>query len=186
MGGPRPTIRRVHVVGGAGSGKTTLARRLVDRLGAPHHDLDAVGYEGGAGPKRSLEARLADVRRIAAEPSWVTEGIYLRWTEELLRAADLIVWLDVPWRVAAWRIVLRHVRADLTGTNRHRGYRKLARFVCGTRRYYLAAAPPEPTAPDDDFALSRAATAVALAPYAAKVVRCQSARDVARVEAELR
>jgi cytidylate kinase len=171
-------ICRVHVAGGPGSGKTTLAQRLATRLGVAHHNLDAVGYEGGVGAKRSLEARLADVRRIAAEPAWITEGIFLWWTEELLRAADLVVWLDVPWRVAAWRLVLRHVRADLAGTNRHRGYRKLARFVRGSRGYYLAADPVEPAPPDDDAAINRAATAAALAPYAAKVVRCRTTRDV--------
>jgi adenylate kinase family enzyme len=179
-------IRRVHVVGGPGSGKTTLARRVAGLLDAPHHDLDAVGYEGGAGAKRSLEARLVDGRRIAAEPAWVTEGIFLWWTDELLGAADLIVWLDVPWRVAAWRIVVRHVRADLAGTNQHRSYRKLARFVRGSRRYYLAAEPVEPAAPEDDAAITRAATAAALAPCAAKVVRCRSAQELEQVVARVR
>ena len=35
---------------------------------------------------------------------------------ELLEAADIIVFLDLPWRVAYWRIITRHLRASLAGT----------------------------------------------------------------------
>ncbi|MGH2367465.1 MAG: hypothetical protein ACRDI2_04640, partial [Chloroflexota bacterium] len=61
---------------------------------------------------------------------------YPSWVEEIAEGADLIVWLDVPFRTAAWRIVKRHVLADLRGNNRHRGYRKLFRFLRGVRDWY--------------------------------------------------
>ncbi len=99
---------RVHIVGGPGSGKTTIALNLGRRLDVPTFDLDEVGYEGGTGDQRPLSARLSDVSAIAAQAGWVTEGVFLGWTDELLRAADLVLWLDVPWRAAAWRIVARH------------------------------------------------------------------------------
>ncbi|HEY8292076.1 MAG TPA: hypothetical protein VIG44_06295 [Thermomicrobiales bacterium] len=168
--------QRIHIVGGAGSGKTTLARRLAAHRSVPIYDLDQVAYEGGAGAKRPLSARLADVRRIAAEPDWVTEGIYLWWTDELLRAADVVVWLDLPWRIGARRVVIRHLRASLAGTNRHRGIRKLLRFLRATRRYYHSKSPP--LSPDDDAATSRAATVAALAEHGAKVVHCRRPADV--------
>ena len=43
---------RIHIIGGAGSGKTTLARRLGTLLDAPYYDLDEIGYEGGFTAKR--------------------------------------------------------------------------------------------------------------------------------------
>ena len=180
MGEESAPGRRIHIVGGPGSGKTTLARRLAIRDALPVHDLDAVAYERGAGPKRPLDLRLADARRIAAGPAWVTEGIYLWWTDELLRAADAIVWLDLPWRIAARRIVVRHARASLAGTNRHRGIRKLVTFLRSTRSYHHGPAVA-PAAPDDDGAITRSATARILSPYADKLVHCRTPAEVTTV-----
>ncbi|HEY3058471.1 MAG TPA: shikimate kinase [Chloroflexota bacterium] len=172
-------MRRVHVIGGPGSGKTTLARQLAQRLDAPVFDLDEVAYAGGAGMPRPLALRMADVAASAAGPAWITEGIYLWWIDDLLRAADTIVWLDIPWRTAAWRICLRHVRATVAGTNRHPGLLKLVRFLGYTRRYYVDASLCPPAAPDADSTVTRAHTERSLAPYRAKVVRCAASSDVA-------
>jgi hypothetical protein len=168
--------RHVHIIGGSGSGKTTLARTIAARYALPVYDLDEVAYEGGAGKKRPLDARLADVRRIVGQPGWVTEGIFLWWTDDLLCAADAIIWLDLPWHIGARRVVIRHLRATVAGTNRHRGIGKLLRFLRETRHYY--GAKPPPTAPDDDRATSRDATAAALAPYTDKAIRCRRRADV--------
>jgi len=170
-------MQRIYMIGGPGSGKTTLARRLAELRSLPVYDLDTIGYTGGAGPKRSLEARLTDVRHIAAQPAWITEGSFLWWTEELMEGADVIVWLDVSWRLAAWRIIRRHVLASLARTNRHRGIGRLLSFLRSARRYYVGPAR-SPAAPDDDGAVTAAATAQALATFGAKVVRCRRDADV--------
>ena len=44
--------------------------QLASYLQIPCHELDAVGYEGGAGAERLLEVRLADIAQIAAQPAW--------------------------------------------------------------------------------------------------------------------
>ena len=106
---PAPSPRRVHIVGGPGSGKTTLARRIGDALGLPVHHLDDVyRVGGGTGPLRPETDRRADVKRILGEPGWVTEGIHLGWTDPFFEAADLVVWLDtVGWARASGRLVRR-------------------------------------------------------------------------------
>ena len=169
--------RRIHIVGGPGSGKTTIARDLGRRLHVPAHDLDEVGYQDGVGDRRPLDVRLADVSAIAARPGWVTEGVFLGWTDELLRAADVILWLDVPWRVAAWRIIARHLRASLAGSNPHPGVLRLLRFLSIAKTCYRNS-EAETAVPDNDGNNSRASTSRHLERFAGKVVRCRSADDV--------
>jgi len=170
-------VQRVHIVGGAGSGKTTLARLLGERLGVPVYDLDAIGYAGGSGTKRPLQTKLDDVQRIATQPGWVTEGVFLWWSEELLRHADAIVWLDLPFRVTAWRICLRHVKAELVRNNQHPGWRKLGRFLWSVWRYH-ASNSIQPQALDDDAMVTREATAIALQPFGMKVLMCRRRAEV--------
>src|SRR5205823_9251445 len=96
-------------------------------------------------------------------PAWVTEGTMLGWSDPLLRAADRIVWLDIPWRVALWRMLLRHVRAELAGNNRHPGWRRLFRFLWYTRKYYLNRYPCTPVPDDGEGNATRRRTAQRLA-----------------------
>jgi len=125
-----------------------------------------------------LASRLADIQRIAAQSAWIAEGAYLWWTEALPDAATQIIWLDLPWRIAAWRIVTRHVRASLRGSNPHRGLRNLLRFLRNTWRYSHGPAIP-PTSADDDGAMTRAATAAILMPYRDRLIHCRRPPDVA-------
>jgi adenylate kinase family enzyme len=168
------TALRVHIVGSPGCGKSTLARRLGSITNAPFYDLDDIGYEGGAGPERPLSERLDDIRRIAAETSWVTEGAYLGWTAPLFATADIIVWLDLSWHVCAWRIVVRHVKASLMRTNRHPGLLNLFRFLQWTRRYHTAS----PIRHGGDVIDARAATADYVASFSDKLVWCRRQQEV--------
>jgi adenylate kinase family enzyme len=168
---------RVHIVGGPGSGKTTLARSLAQECSLPLYELDAVAYDHGAGAKRPLHVRLADVAAVSGQDAWITEGIFLGWTDELFDRADAVIWLDLPWRLAAWRIAMRHVRASRAGANQHQGLHRLGRFLLDARRYYRAPASMA-AAPDDDRAVTRGATANLLARYRRKTIHCSSRQDV--------
>lgn len=131
-------LTKLHITGGPGSGKTTLSRQLSVALRAPLYDLDGLLLDlRKENPgQRPLDLVGGDIDRILSEPAWVTEGVYMRWTEPLLRAADLIVWADVPWRVASYRIFKRHLRANLDRNNRFPGLRGLFKFWRWAARYY--------------------------------------------------
>ncbi len=163
-------MNRVHIIGGPGVGKTTLARKLGEDGSRPVVELDAIGYMGGAGQKRPLADKLVDVQGIAEQPIWVSEGIFLWWTDALLDQADCIVWLDPPWRVACWRILARHMNASMRRTNKHKGLKRLWHFLLGARCYYVGPIR-QPASLDDDGAVSRAATVLVLNHYGEKVVK---------------
>jgi hypothetical protein len=168
--------RKIHIIGGPGCGKTTLARLLSDQLGCPSHDLDLVGWCDHR--KVPLPERLQEIETILSQPSWVAEGIFLWWTEALFENADWILWLDLPFRVAAWRIFKRHILADWRGDNPHSGVLNLITFLDGVGRGYYRRPAVAPDSPDDDLAITRAATAAVLAGFGNKVVHCRNQKDV--------
>jgi len=178
-------MRRVHVTGGPGSGKTTLAQRVGVLLDAPVYEMDWVGWERDTGRERTVEEKLERVHGIAAQETWVTEGTMLGWTDALLRAADLVIWLDVPWPVAVWRMLLRHVRAELRRANPHPGWRRLARFAWYTRHYYLDLQVGPPVPADGEGRATRARTAARVSALGARGVRCRTSRDVASLLASI-
>lgn len=180
--------RRVFVVGGSGSGKTTLARTIGSRAGLAVHELDFVARVGGGnGPERTAAERARLVADIVASPRWVVEGIHLGWTEPLLEAADVIVWLDhVPWAGSSRRIVRRFVAQAFAEARRQRGWRRFLRLrdyghrlrelgaaIPETRRYHAAGASGDPSA-------SRAAAAEALHRHQDKLIHCRTPADVER------
>ena len=162
-------MTRIYILGGPGSGKTTLAKRLSDQLNIPCYEMDLIGWENGVGPERSLEVRLREVHEIAIQPDWVTEGGHSPWRDELLRSAEQIVWLDVPWHIARWRILTRHIRMSIAGTNKHHGLLKLYHFMGGAKTFYTSTQPDQRT---------RLTEAKALQSYRGKVVHCQRPADV--------
>jgi len=130
------------------------------------------------------------VRGILDKPGWVTEGVHLGWTDDLLKAAEIVVWLDyLDWRDAAQRIVKRFVAGALEEMHRQRGLRKLIRFrdylrqfrgllraIPETRRYYET---PLGRAPDAvGWEPTRALTATGLLAGDPKLVHCREANDL--------
>lgn len=188
--GGRARPRRICVVGGPGTGKTTYACQLARALGIHFYELDALAYERDGVTPRPLAVRQLALREILAQPTWIIEGIYLWWTEEVFRRADLIVWLDqVSWTPAAWRVAQRSLGRCLDVRRRGsdsrrslvayvRSLARLGRYLCWARGYYLARTPPCPVRLDDDAANTRAGTAQVLAAYHAKLVHCRATRDL--------
>ena len=124
-------VRRIQVMGSSGSGKSTVGLRLAEALRVPHVELDALFWRPGW-----VESDAEDFRvRVAAATDgdeWVVSGNYTGRLNALLwPRAEMIVWLDLPQHVTAWRMLTRSWRRWrskelLWGTNTERFWPQLA------------------------------------------------------------
>lgn len=82
----------------------------------------------------------------------------------------------MPWRVASYRIISRHIKATLAGNNRWPGWRRLYSFWRWSGRYYgnqNASGLNEWGVPE-----TKRTAASLLAPYADKLTVCRSNREI--------
>jgi adenylate kinase family enzyme len=118
-------LRRVNVKGTSGSGKSTFARELAERLGVPYVELDAL-HHGPNWSEPTHEEFRARVREAmdAAPDGWVIDGNYeIKLGDTLLGAADTIVWLDLPLGLKLRRVARRtrtRIRDDVELWNGNR------------------------------------------------------------------
>jgi AAA domain-containing protein len=136
---------RIYIIGGPGSGKTTLAMSLSRDLGVPLLQLDDVwvrSYERERTDDRITPAarkfREELVADYTARDAWVIEGAEPPFLEAFAQASDLIVWCDLTFNRAAARMIRRHVLAELRRDNRYPGWGRLFRFLRSVRRRYVA------------------------------------------------
>ncbi|MCG9894889.1 MAG: AAA family ATPase [Fimbriimonadaceae bacterium] len=106
--------RRILIYGVTGSGKTTLARRVAERLGLPFHPVDDLCWRPGW-VEVPMEEQLQVIGRIVEGDSWVLDSAYGKWFEPVLQRAELVVALDLPGPLVFWQLVRRTALRCITG-----------------------------------------------------------------------
>lgn len=108
---------RVLVMGSTGSGKSTFARALATRIGAPHIEQDALNWDPGwtnlsqADPDRLRER----VRAAIAAECWTSCGNYSAVRRMMLERATHLVWLDYERPIVMERVIRRSVSRAISG-----------------------------------------------------------------------
>jgi len=110
------TMRKFHIIGGPGSGKTCVAAQLSQRYGISTYDLDDIFWDNRDSHynvRAPEEQRDAALREILSKESWIIEGPYYRWLRESFKSADIVILLTVSvWR-RDWRILRRFAKRKL-------------------------------------------------------------------------
>lgn len=108
-------MHRVLVVGSSGSGKTTVASQIADRLNLPHLELDAVMHADGWNSTPDPEFQRI-VGEFASNDHWVIDGNYTShgMVEVVWPRADTVVWTDMPRRVVMSQVIRRTLRRMVT------------------------------------------------------------------------
>ena len=86
-------MKRICIIGGSGTGKTTLANNLGKQLKLPVYHIDGIHY------LKDWEVRNKDERdRIILEKidedKWIIDGTYNSTLKQRLEKADFIIYLD--------------------------------------------------------------------------------------------
>ncbi len=104
-------MTRIAVLASAsGNGKTTVGRKLAERLDVPFVELDSLVH-GPNWTEISDEELRAILEPIVAGEAWVIDGGYRRKVGDLvLASADAVVWLDLPLHIWLPRLLNRTAR----------------------------------------------------------------------------
>lgn len=105
-------MRRIHLIGGPGSGKSSVAGALSRRLGVPAYDLDDLFWASrasGYGVRAAAEERDRRLAAIVAQDGWVIEGVYYGWLGPSFDRADLVIELSPSVWIRHWRVIRRFV-----------------------------------------------------------------------------
>jgi adenylate kinase family enzyme len=113
--------KRVFIIGTMGSGKTTLAKKIANKLKIKPNSLDDVYWTTKYTRKRNSAKRERIVKNIIKNKKWVIEGVFQSWVGEIAQKADLVIWLDLHPNILTWNILKRFVKNTLTGKEKERG-----------------------------------------------------------------
>ncbi len=107
---------KIHIIGGPGSGKTYLAKKLSAELGVRHIDLDELQWDNNSesyGVKRDSRERDKMLEDVLKSEDWIIEGVYYAWCQQCFADADKIYVLSAPRYKFRYRIIRRFLRRKL-------------------------------------------------------------------------
>ncbi len=119
---------KISIIGISGGGKTTLAKKISEKLRIPRIELDTLWFAAGghllkqeSGEERNrvradMRSRLEPLMR---QESWVSDGWYSKAQPIIAKEADQLVFLDIP----LWRRLFNHLYRTFF-TKRHAHLRK--------------------------------------------------------------
>lgn len=104
---------RIVIIGTSCSGKTTLAKKLSQKLHIPHIELDVLFW------KKNWQIEERDkfrkkVSRVVEQDTWVIDGNFSIVRDIVWARADTIIWLDYPFYVIFLQALARSIKRIVT------------------------------------------------------------------------
>ena len=87
-------MKRVIVIGTTGSGKTTLAKKIAEKLNCPHIQIDSLFWKPNW-QEATDEELFAKIEEAVFQESWVLDGLQSESLEALEMAIRTAGWLKI-------------------------------------------------------------------------------------------
>ena len=101
-------IKKIAIIGCAGSGKTYTANKLQEKLNISVYHLDQYAWKPGW-EKVKIDELRKHHQKLLKKDSWIIEGIYFKLLHERVEASDAVIFLDVPRSVCLWNVIRRSI-----------------------------------------------------------------------------
>lgn len=96
---------KISILGHAASGKTTLAKKISQKLNIPHVHLDRFWFEAGGlevqkgnvGKAKGVQDYIQNkVEDFVYQDNWVSDGFFSRVQPLIAEKADHLIFIDIP------------------------------------------------------------------------------------------
>ena len=99
-------MKRVMIVGGPCSGKSTFAKLLHERTNLLLFNMDHIHWKPGW-VERDMDEKNRMVHEIHMQDEWIFEGGHSSTYGERVSRADTFIWLDIPVQLRIFRVLRR-------------------------------------------------------------------------------
>jgi adenylate kinase family enzyme len=137
-------MKKILVMGRQGSGKSTFAKKLGEKLGIEVIHLDNHFHKNGWERVTKDEWRTIQAK-LVSKKEWIIDGTYLSSIKPRLETADTVIFLDLPAWVSIYRAFKRYmknkgkVRSDLKdGMHEKIDFRFIKKITTFSKRNVLA------------------------------------------------
>lgn len=96
-------MKKILIIGSPGSGKSTLSRKLSQKLNIPCVHLDKLWWKEDW-VHVSREEFDVLLQTELEKDSWIMDGNFNRTLHHRLEYADTVIWMDFPTHICLWRV----------------------------------------------------------------------------------
>ena len=97
---------RINVVGTSGCGKSTVSKRIAERLNIPYIQLDELYWKPNWAESTDEEL-FPKLEKALFPAEWVLDGNYNRTASIKWKRVQMVVYLDLPFHIVLYRIIKR-------------------------------------------------------------------------------
>ncbi len=100
--------KKIAIIGNCGSGKTSLAFQLQEKLKLPLYHLDQYAWRPHW-ERVDFEQFSEAHSELCKKEEWILEGLYTNLLYQRISHADVVIFLDMPRFFCVWNVLKRAV-----------------------------------------------------------------------------